>query len=784
LGTGRQLPAGSGWVVTGVLLGVVCGSAATAARLATRDAPALADLARERALVRADLVVRDDPRRIGGVAGRPPSYLVAAKLTRIRTGPGATSAIRLSVNVLVLASDPAWLHLLPGQRLEATGRLGEPRGGDLTAAVLSATGGPQRLGRPPWPQRAAGALRAGLQRACEPLPDAAGGLLPGLVVGDTSRLEPAVNDDFRTTGMTHLTAVSGSNVAIVLGAILLLARLARAGPRVAAVACALALVGFVILVRPSPSVLRAAAMGALAMIALAAGRPRAALPALCATVTVLVVVDPALAGNPGFALSVLATGGLLLLAPQWRDGLRRRGVPAGLAEALAVPAAAQVACGPVVAALSGTVSLVAMPANLLAVPAIAPATVFGVLAAIISPIWPAGAEFAAWLGSWPARWLVTIARYGAGVPAGVLPWPGGVPGGLLLAGLTVAALLAARRRLARRLMAVVAVAAVLGALPVRLVAAGWPPPGWVMVACAVGQGDAVVLPAGAGRAVVVDAGPEPAATDRCLRRLGVHTVSLLVVSHFHADHVGGVPGVFQGRKVGAVVTTGWTEPAAGRQSVLRAAGAAGTPVRAAEVGWAFAVGDVELTVIGPPHRLTGTRSDPNNNSLVLRVRVRGIDILLTGDAEQEEQRALLDGAGAAAMRVQILKVAHHGSAYQDPEFLDAVDPLVALVSVGVGNPYGHPNPSVLARLARQGTRVLRTDTSGDLAAVRTTPGGLAVAVRGFDPGRRAGALQAPPRGPPPSGGAARADPVAASRIRRRWPRFGHVRGAKGLTPNE
>jgi competence protein ComEC len=752
--TGRRLPAGSAWVVTGVLLGVVCGSAATAARLANRDAPALADLTRERAAVRAELVVRDDPRRIGGVAGRPPSYLVAANLTRIRTGSAPVRTIRLSVSVLLLASDPAWLHLLPGQRVAATGRLGESHGGDLTAAVLSATGGPEWLGRAPWEQRAAGALRAGLQRACEPLPDAAGGLLPGLIVGDTSRLEPAVNNDFRTTGMTHLTAVSGSNVAIILGAVLMLARLARAGPRVAAVACALALVGFVILVRPSPSVLRAAAMGALAMIALAAGRPRAALPALCATITVLVVVDPAQAGNPGFALSVLATGGLLLIAPQWRDGLRRRGVPAGFAEALAVPAAAQVACGPVIAGLSGTVSIVAIPANLLAVPAIAPATVLGVLAAIVSPIWPAGAEFAAWLGSWPAWWLVTIARYGAGVPAGVLPWPGGAPGGLLLAGLTVAALLAARRRLARRVLAVVAVAAVLGALPVRLVASGWPPPGWVMVACAVGQGDAAVLPAGAGHAVVIDAGPEPAATDRCLRRLGVHTVSLLVISHFHADHVGGVAGVFQGRKVDAVVTTGWTEPAAGREAVLRAAGAAGTPVRAAEVGWVYAASDVNLTVVGPPHRLAGTRSDPNNNSLVLKARVRGVDILLAGDAEQEEQHAMLDGSGAAAMRVQILKVAHHGSSYQDPEFLAAVDPLVALVSVGTGNPYGHPNLSVLARLARQGARVLRTDTSGDLAAVRTAPGGLAVAVRGFDPGRRAGAQQAPSRGPPTNGGAA------------------------------
>lgn len=153
--------------------------------------------------------------------------------------------------------------------------------------------------------------------------DYVGRAAAGLVVRDTSRLLPEVEEDFRATGMTHLNAVSGSNVAIVVGAVLLLARWARAGPRTAATLCVLALVGFVILVRPSPSVVRAAAMGAIGLAALAAGRSRSALPALAAAVTGLVLYDPDLAGDPGFALSVCATGGLLL-APGWRDALRRR----------------------------------------------------------------------------------------------------------------------------------------------------------------------------------------------------------------------------------------------------------------------------------------------------------------------------------------------------------------------------------------------------------------------------------------------------------------------------
>lgn len=721
-----------GWIAVAVGLGVVCGGAATGARLAVRDADALRALAEQRASVTADLVVRDDPRPIRTAPGRPATLLVATDLVRLaeRDGPRVAAPVR----VLVLATDPAWRGLLPGQRLSAQGRLDVPRGGDLTAVVLGATGPPVRHGSPSWAQRAAGSLRAGLQRACAPLPDAQGGLLPGLVVGDTSRLLPTVEEDFRATGMTHLNAVSGSNVAIVVGAVLLVARWCRAGPWLAAGLCGVALVGFVILVRPSPSVVRAATMGAIGLAALAAGRPRAALPALAAAVTVLILVDPALAGDAGFALSVLATGGLLLLAPRWRDGLRRRGVPAGLAEALAVPAAAQLACAPVVAGISGTVSVVAVPANLLAVPAIAPATVLGVLAAVLSPIWPAGAEFAAWLASWPAWWLVLVARYGARLPAGTLPWPGGVWGALLLAASTVALLVAIRRPVVRRLVAVVGVAAVLGAVPVRLVARGWPPSGWVVVACAVGQGDAVVLPVASGRAVVVDAGPEPAAVDACLRRLGVREVPLFVVSHFHVDHVGGVAGVFRGRRVAAVLTPALTEPETGQALVREAADGGDARLLTATAGTTYRAGGAELVVLGPPYPLRGTRSDPNNNSLVLRATVRGVRLLLPGDAETEEQRALLDRVPHDVLRADVLKVAHHGSAYQDPEFLDAVRPAVALVPVGAGNDYGHPSPGLLARLARNGARVLRTDVDGDVAAVRRD-GGLAVVARGSPPGR-------------------------------------------------
>lgn len=719
-------------IAVAALLGMVCGSAATAARLAARDAAAVAQPAREHAAVTAQLTLRRDPRQLRRDVGTPPTWLIPAWLEWIDTEDAPPA--RLRVRVLVLAGDTQWQALRPGQRLIATGRLSLPRGGDLTAAVLSATGPPALLGDPPWVQRAAGSLRAGLRAATESLPAEPGGLLPGLAFGDVSMLDPGLRDDFFVTGMTHLVAVSGTHCAIVVGFVFLLARAARAPPWLTAAVSGLTVVGYVILCQASPSVVRAGVMGSIALVALAVGRLRAAVPALGATVTILVVVDPQLAGTAAFALSVLATSGLLVLAPRWRDALRRRGVPAGLAEAIAIPAAAQVAVSPMIAGMSGTVSLVAVAANLVATPVMAPATILGVIAALVSPFWLPGAEFLAWLASWPAWWLVLVARYGAQAPAAVVPWPDGWPGGLLLAAATVAFLAAARRQLVRRLLGVATVAIVIGVLPVTLVAGGWPPAGAVVVTCAVGQGDLVVVPLRAGEAIVVDAGPEPAAADRCLRDLGVRSVPLFVASHFHMDHVGGVEGVFRGRDVTAVLTTAWPDPDYGHELVARAAAGAAAPVQTGHTGSVYKVGEVTLTVLGPPYELVGTRSDPNNNSLFLLVEVRGVRVLLTGDAEVELQLAMLERPGPHKLRADVLKVPHHGSAFQQQEFLEAVAPAVALVAVGEDNSYGHPNPAVLSWLERGGTRVLRTDTDGDVAAVRLDGGELAVVTRSLPPG--------------------------------------------------
>jgi competence protein ComEC len=243
-----------GWAAVAVLLGVVCGVLSTAARTVGRDGEPLASLAHDHVTASVDLTVTDDPRELDRGRPGPPTYLVRARMTRLEVA--RFGAVTLDVRVIVFAVDDAWRDVLPGQRLTTAARLAPARRGDLTAAVLNVSGPPELVGRPSWTQLAAGRLRAGLQAACAPLRTDAGGLLPGLVVGDTSRLDPSVAEEFRATGLTHLVAVSGANLAIVVGVVLLGARWCRAGPWLSAVVCATALGGFVILARPSPSVLR------------------------------------------------------------------------------------------------------------------------------------------------------------------------------------------------------------------------------------------------------------------------------------------------------------------------------------------------------------------------------------------------------------------------------------------------------------------------------------------------------------------------------------------------
>jgi competence protein ComEC len=267
-------------------------------------------------------------------------------------------------------------------------------------------------------------------------------------------------------------------------------------------------------------------------------------------------------------------------------------------------------------------------------------------------------------------------------------------------------------------------------VPVRAVSPGWPPPGWLFVACSVGQGDGLVVHAGGDAAMVVDTGPEPTAVDACLRRLGVHTIPVLELTHLHADHVGGLDGALHGRSVGEIDVGPSREPATGWRAVQESAGRSRVPVRAVSVGERRRFGGLVVDVLAPAAPFRGTRSDPNNSSVVLRVAAGGRTLLLTGDVEVEAQDALL--RSGADLRADVLKVPHHGSAYQSPGFLRAVGAGVGVISVGKDNDYGHPSPALLHELSRLGMRAERTDLDGDIA-ICLRDGRLSVVTRSRAP---------------------------------------------------
>lgn len=368
------------------------------------------------------------PRAVGG--GR---LMFRAALHELDGAPTSGRA-------LVFASVSGYAGMTVGRPAEFRATIGRPSRRDLTVAVLSATGRPE-LGDPSSIQRAAQRIRVGFTDAARAaLPPDQAAMLPALVLGDTSTVTGTTTAQFRTAGLTHLTAVSGANVTIVCGALLVTAALF--GPRMAVGLAALGLIGFVVVVAPSASVLRAAAMGVVTLLAVLTHRRRQAIPALAASVVVLMVLAPELAVDVGFALSVSATAGIVVIAPVWSRRMETRGWPRPLAAAISVAVVAQLVTAPLVAGISGAFSVVAVAANLLVAAVIPPITVLGTAAAALSALWPAGAQFLIRFTGPELWWLLSVARWASAAPGASVPTPSGLPGVVLVAvgGVAVAVL--------------------------------------------------------------------------------------------------------------------------------------------------------------------------------------------------------------------------------------------------------------------------------------------------------------------------------------------------------
>lgn len=607
---------------------------------------------------------------------------------RVRTDPTATQSKVVGRNfaarkfsflaateygpIRVITSRASASGLLPGQKILLRGRVVESKERRVAALIIATS--PIKPMAPPsrW-SLALASIRTGLREASGG--GDAGALIPGMVIGDTAKQSSDFKNDMRRAGLTHLVAVSGANFAIVSAFILWCSQFIFRRIPARLIATSIALLAFIALVRPSPSVLRAAAMAAVMLIALATRARGDSLPALGFAMAAVVVIDPWQSRDPGFALSVLATGGLLLIAPRITAYLQRW-VPRQVAAVIAIPIAALALCLPVIIALSGYISLISIIANIVAAPFVAPITIVGFIAALISPISSLAAHFLLLLIKPFALLITSIARWAAEYP--VLEISTGLVG--FFTGTAVLLLLIFFRK--RALIAILTIA----------IAALWwarfPTGDWDVFICDVGQGDGYVINLDNHRAIVIDVGPDPVLMDQCLRKLKVETIALLILTHPHADHIAGLSGARKGRKVEA---QWYGNIAAGSKATI-----GGYTI---EVLWPLQPGLID--------------ENPNNVSIAAVIRSKDLTLFAAGDIEPPVQEQLRGKVG----RVDIYKVAHHGSRFQDPVLMRELSPTVALVSAGEGNNYGHPAPSTISALEQLHAKVRRTDRDGAIAVV-------------------------------------------------------------------
>jgi len=558
-------------------------------------------------------------------------------------------------------------------------------------------------GDPPWFLGWADGLRDSFADAAAELPGDGARLLPGLAIGDTRAVSPGLDAAMKASSLSHLTAVSGANCAIVVGLIVVAGRAAGLSRTARTVAAAVTLLAFVVLVTPEPSVLRAAVMALIVLGALVSGRPVRGVPVLALAIIVLLTADPWLARDYGFILSVLATGGLLLLANPLASVLERW-LPRSLALIVAVPLAAQLCCQPVLILLQPSIPTWGVVANVLAEPAAPVATVVGLVACLVLPVWPWLGDvltFVAWL---PAAWIAAVANFFEGMPFGSIPWSGGALGLALLTALALAAIWVPRLRVVLAFALVVAIGLVAGG---RLGAVLDRPADWQIAMCDVGQGDATLV-RNNGEVALIDAGPDPALLSDCLADLGVTHIDLFVLTHYDADHSGGTDAVLG--MVDSALVGPQGDPKHDR--IVGSLIDQGAAVTRGQRGMTGTLGEARWTLYWPSTRV----SEPGNDAgLVIgfdctAASTACVSSVFLADLSADAQRAML-GAGPLP-QVDLVKVGHHGSRDQEMRIYEVLGAAVGLIGVGADNSYGHPTDELLAVLANTGTAAYRTDEGG------------------------------------------------------------------------
>ena len=732
-GRGRPMVGGTMLVIglAAVVAALVCGP-----RLAQLSGEPWAGWVDHRARITVDATVLTAPRQLpgpdtwqGGGVGDAAGLMRASAVVANAADSTAGYRLRAPVDILVPAAD---LGVGDTVRFPARVSPGSPgRAARLTAlgpvTVLEAGAGPGR-----W-------IRSRLRAALVDAPEARRELVLGMVLGDDSRLPPATTDQLRAVGLSHLTAVSGANIAIVAAIAGLLGRVLLPSRRLGLTLVAVGIGGYVLLVGFEPSVLRAAVMAAVALVGVLVGGGTG-IAALLFTATALLIVDPYLSLSRGFALSCAATAGLVLVVPtavRAATSLTRRwplpvaGPIVALLSLVMVTVSAQLATAPLLLSYGQGISFVSAAANLLAAPAVPIVTTVGLAVAAIAAVSPAAAAVVADLVTMPAGWILGVVEFAASAPVSGIALASGIVVTGTAAVITISVLVVMRRlpRLGVGLaVAVVTLSLLVVRPPVQLGARA--PRDWLAIFCDVGQGDAAVLRTGPESGVFIDSAPDPQAARGCLDYSGIERLDAVVLSHYHRDHVGGLAALLARWRPSLVLGSPLPEPADTFRETAAQLRTRGLPTRIPGFGERVAVGWLSWQVLWP-QTLIRAGSAPNNASLCLLATVTyhgtSTTFLLSGDIEVESQAALL--ATWPAIHVDVAKVPHHGSRRQHPGLPLWAGAAVAVISVGLGNDYGHPAASTVAAWRRAGSEVLRTDIGGHIVLTRDPDDGRLLVTR-------------------------------------------------------
>lgn len=668
---------------------------------------------------------------------------------------------------IIISGDASWSDFAASDQVCFFGRITDAQSQVFVRAVTSArscaAGSNQqdRTGRE--------LIREALRQQSDGTLGQASQLLPGLILGDRSQQSEAMDQAMKVSGLSHLSAVSGAHTSLIASTATLILRSLRL-PRPVVIAAFLGiLVLFVFIVGLQPSIIRAATMGAIGAWAVYFGRGAQALPILALSVILMLAGSPELVSDVGFQLSVAATAGIILGAKPLERliaGWLGKALPDFwtrlLSSSLAIAIAAQVACQPLLLTFVDYVSLYSVPANLLATPLLPFITIPGTLAAALIVIAPGVAQVILHAVALPTAAVGWIATTATALPHAQLPWPEGIVGIVLVvlhwgaSWIVLSGLLRRERqprpavkilsrghrwrRLQQRLegavnprmlvqCAVVLIAVVAHGVVLWPYGSSTVSADWDIVGCDVGQGDMFLIRTGPAAAMVIDTGPDPALAKACLQAAKVAHIDALIITHLHADHVGGITGVLETLEPEQVFYSTGTDPTIHPDGTDLPESAQQITLPVVQL-IEYAGDDqqhpvrIRWSVVAADHQA----SNENNASLVLLVEIYRhgglVTALFTGDLEEDAAAQLL-AQERIPSGIDILKLSHHGAKNGGTDIIEHTTPQIALIGVGADNNYGHPHQKILDTLGPQ-TTIRRTDEHGTFS-VTFAPSALTLA---------------------------------------------------------